>query len=158
MPCLTTAAPRAVARPHIPYIDSSHNSNSGPFLTGAAKNSPGRQLRRNTNKKIKKTVVCAVKYSGQGRGRTADLPIFRTTVIRSRLFATVLDQRRKLHPDIGERRRTKTNETEKETTPEPPRLCLCLPTAAAATCPARPAGGRSPVDCAGVDALMGVVG
>ena len=54
-------------------------------------------------------------FCGQGRGRTADLPIFRTTVIRSHLFANVLDLCRKRHPDIGERWRTKTNETEKET-------------------------------------------
>ena len=31
-----------------------------------------------------------VKYGSQGRGRTADLPIFRTMVMRSYLFATVL--------------------------------------------------------------------
>jgi hypothetical protein len=39
--------------------------------------------------------------------------------MRSRLFATVLDQRRKIHTVIDEPRRTKVNETEKETTPQP---------------------------------------
>src|SRR4051794_22268580 len=57
-----------------------------------------------------------VRGGGQGRGRTADLPIFRTTVIRSYSIATVHDVRRKIHPVIDERRRTKPNETEKETT------------------------------------------
>jgi hypothetical protein len=60
-----------------------------------------------------------VKRGGQGRGRTADLPIFRTTVMRSYSFATVLDLRRKIHPVAGERRRTNANETEMETTREP---------------------------------------
>jgi hypothetical protein len=55
-------------------------------------------------------------FCGQGRGRTADLPIFRTMVMRSYSIATVRDLRRKIHAVIGERRRTKANETEIETT------------------------------------------
>lgn len=39
--------------------------------------------------------------------------------MHSRLFATVLDQRRNIHTVIDEPRRTKVNETEKETTPQP---------------------------------------
>jgi hypothetical protein len=60
-----------------------------------------------------------VKYSGQGRGRTADLPIFRTTVMRSYPSGNVLDLHRKIHPVIGERQRTNSNETEIETAREP---------------------------------------
>lgn len=39
---------------------------------------------------------------------------FQTMVIRSRLFATILDLCQKGHTVIGERWRTKANETEKE--------------------------------------------
>jgi hypothetical protein len=57
-----------------------------------------------------------VKHRGQGRGRTADLPIFRTPVLRSYSIGTVFDLRRKIHAVIDERRRTNANETEIETT------------------------------------------
>jgi hypothetical protein len=52
--------------------------------------------------------------------------------MRSYSIATVHDLRQKSHTVIGERRRTKTNETEKETTrapqpakPTPADRCLC---------------------------------
>jgi hypothetical protein len=57
--------------------------------------------------------------SGQGRGRTVDLSIFKTPIIRSHLFATVLDLSREIYAVIGERPRTKANETGNETTREP---------------------------------------
>jgi hypothetical protein len=47
------------------------NSIGGPFSTGAVKNSPGRQLRRSTKEKIKKTSVCAgrIRWPGAGSNR-----------------------------------------------------------------------------------------
>jgi hypothetical protein len=59
---------RVVPRPH---IDSSQNSNVAPFSTGAVKNSVGRQLRRSTQKKIKKTAICAgqIRWPGAGSNR-----------------------------------------------------------------------------------------
>ena len=107
-------------------------SNDGPFSMGSVKSSASRQPRRKTKKRSRKPLFGQVEYGGQGRGRTVDLPIFRTTVIRSRLFATVLDLRQKGHTVIGERWRTLTNETEKETTrvaqpaePTPADPCRC---------------------------------
>jgi hypothetical protein len=80
-----------------------------------------------------------VKYSGQGRGRTADLPTFKTMVMHSYSIATVPDLRRKIHAVIGERRRTNANETEIETARERNRLRPHPQTGATATYPAHPA-------------------
>ena len=57
-----------------------------------------------------------VKYSGQGRGRTADLPIFRTTVQCPSPIGTVRDLLRNVLATVGGRPRTNANETEIETT------------------------------------------
>jgi hypothetical protein len=60
-------AQQAVPRIH---IDGGRNSNSGLFST-AAKNNAGRQLRRNTKKKIKISAVYAgqVQWPGAGSNR-----------------------------------------------------------------------------------------
>jgi hypothetical protein len=92
-----------------------------------------------------------VKYSGQGRGRTADLPIFRTTVMRSYPSGNVLDLHRKIHPVIGERQRTNSNETEIETArepaptaPTPADHCRCKLTQPTPGCPP-PAASITPI-------------
>jgi hypothetical protein len=53
---------------------------------------------------------------GDGRERTADLPIFKTMVTRSYSIGTVLDLRRRADAVMGGRSRTTANETEIETT------------------------------------------
>ncbi len=59
-------------------------------------------------------------FGGQGRGRTADLPIFRTTVQCPLVIGTVRDLRRSALATVGGRPRTNANETEKETGPRAP--------------------------------------
>ena len=58
-----------------------------------------------------------VRGSGQGRGRTADLPIFRTPVQCPSLVGTVHELRRNSFAVAGGRPRTNVNETEMETAP-----------------------------------------
>ena len=54
-----------------------------------------------------------------GAGRTADLPIFRTTVIRSHLFATVHDLPQKRHTVIGDRAGCLTQPAQPNPNPAP---------------------------------------
>jgi hypothetical protein len=61
-----------------------------------------------------------VNYSGQGRSRTADLPIFRTPVQCPSPIGTVRDLRRSVLATVGGRPQTNANETEKETSPRAP--------------------------------------
>ncbi len=64
---------------------------------------------------LRSEVFTLVKPGGQGRGRTADLPIFRTPVQCPCPVGTVRDQRRNVVAATGGRLRTKANETEMET-------------------------------------------
>jgi hypothetical protein len=71
-------------------------------------------------KRSRKLPFVQVKYSGQGRGRTADLPIFRTPVQCPSPIGTVRDLRRNVVATVGGHPRTHANETEKETDPRAP--------------------------------------
>jgi hypothetical protein len=64
-PVLITCVQRAVPRPR---IDGGQDFNCSPFSTGAVMKGAGRQLRRSTNKKIKKTAICAGQTQWPGAG------------------------------------------------------------------------------------------
>jgi hypothetical protein len=76
------------------------------------------ELDKDQDKRVK-GARSAGQGGGQGRGRTADLPIFRTTVQCPSPIGTVRDQRRNSFAIVGGRPRTNRNETEIETAREP---------------------------------------